>query len=254
LPAGDRTERVHALTGAALLVFLLGAAALATTADAYTPERPLRRSVRYVQDQVTGRAWWEIAANEPGLDVGPAGPAPGSWHATRDPLPGGTPIQPLTGPFRSWTETKPVIEQAPVDLRLARQADRPGQRRWDLTIVPHDHLAVRVSLPRGVVPLASSVTGTMSAGVWTATYVAVPPAGLTISLTLPEAADTLDATVTCITDHLPGAPLNGRLPSWLTTTRTAWSARSWYVLSTRDAAGRAASTNATPSAPPGRSP
>jgi hypothetical protein len=89
----------------------------------------------------------------------------------------------------------------------------------------------------------------VTSGAWTATYVAVPAAGVTIELTMPEMKGGLDAAVVAVTDHLPGAAPGERLPPWLDTTRTAWTARSWYVISTRDVVSRGLSSTATPTAP-----
>jgi len=41
---------------------------LAYMAPAYTLDRPARRAVIYVDDTLTGQAWWEVGGNEPGLD------------------------------------------------------------------------------------------------------------------------------------------------------------------------------------------
>ena len=115
-------------------------------------------------------------------------------------------------------------------------------------------LAVRVTLPAGIVPIDATLAGTMVDGAWTATYVAVPIQGLAIELTLPDRAEPLEFTIAAITDHLPGAPLHERLPVWLKTDTTAWTARSWYVIRTREAGAPGGAASATPSGRPGQSP
>jgi hypothetical protein len=242
-------RRAHAVAGAVLLGIGIVTAVVSIRADAYTPDRPLRRSVRYVQDSASNHAWWEIASNEPGVDVSAGGPRPTSWRATREAFAAAVPVPPLSWPFRSWVEAAPEVPTAPIALTVASRPDGPGRTRWSLAIVPHEALAVRVTLPRGVAPLDSTWRGAVTSGAWTATYVAVPADGVTLELTMPEMKGGLDAAVVAVTDHLPGAAPGDRLPPWLDTTRTAWTARSWYVISTRDVLSRGGSSTATPSAP-----
>ena len=62
-------RRGHGAMGAALLAAFAVTLALAYMAPAYTADRPARRSVVYVDDTLTGQAWWEVGGNEPGLDL-----------------------------------------------------------------------------------------------------------------------------------------------------------------------------------------
>ena len=62
-------RRGHGSMGGGLLAAFAITLALAYMAPAYTADRPARRSVVYVHDTLTGQAWWEVAGNEPGLDL-----------------------------------------------------------------------------------------------------------------------------------------------------------------------------------------
>ena len=73
-------RRVRQLLTPALTVALVAAFAWAYLAEAYTHDRPLRRFVQYVADHGAGQAAWEVAGNEPGLDIHAAG-APTGWTA-----------------------------------------------------------------------------------------------------------------------------------------------------------------------------
>ncbi len=69
LTGAIRGRLAQTAIGASLLLTLAISTGLSYVADAYTPDRPLRRVARYVNDVTPGQAWWDIGGNEPGLDL-----------------------------------------------------------------------------------------------------------------------------------------------------------------------------------------
>src|SRR4029078_4889839 len=83
--------RARQLLTAALSVALVAVFAWAYVAEAYTHDRPLRPSVQDVADHGAGQAAWEVAGNEPGLDIHTAG-APTGWAASSGHVLPGVPV------------------------------------------------------------------------------------------------------------------------------------------------------------------
>ena len=87
-------------TSAALLAIAC-AFAWAWMAPAYTEDRPLRRTARYVYEASGGSpadtAFWEVGGIEPGLDLG--GGAPSGWTVAREQARTTVPLPPLAYPF-----------------------------------------------------------------------------------------------------------------------------------------------------------
>jgi hypothetical protein len=193
-------------------------------APAYTADRPEMRSVRYVQDAVHGRAWWEIA----GMEAAPRlGQSPLSGVAWR----------PSTGarssPFIYRAETTPFVPDPPATVRSRASRTADGRLALDVSIVPHDLLVVQLELPPGVRPDESTLTGVMKDGRWSATYVAPPAAGLDVHLVFAgrSATDFQETTVVLYTSALPNAAPGRRTPAWLPNERATWRTRSEFIVS-----------------------
>ncbi len=104
-------RRLRILLTPALLVALSIAFAACYLAEAYTFDRPLQRAVQYVADHGTGRAVWEVAGVEPGLDVDLSRGAPAGWVAATGPLLAGVRATALPHPFAF--RAPGVIQPAP---------------------------------------------------------------------------------------------------------------------------------------------
>ena len=99
-----------------------------------------------------------------------------------------------------------------------------------MTIVPRVPLVFRVSLPPGLRPTTSSLTGTVERDVWQATYVAPPAAGVMVHLVFDRRspADLRGTTLLFVISGVPGdAP--GAWPAWLPRERDAWHARTMVI-------------------------
>jgi hypothetical protein len=199
---------------------------MACNAPAYTTDRPLRRHVRYVQDETTGRAAWEIGGNEPALDVGPGSGL--EWVA---PL---RPPAPVLEPFRH-----PFVYHADASARVPPPAEVSagievvdGLTRFTATVVPSEPgLRATLMLPPGLMPQRPSHAGVLDArGAWRATYIGVPAEGTTFSALVEGGltARLADARVIVEAARLPDPA--GVWPAWLLTGTTTWTRRSYWVL------------------------
>ncbi len=220
----------HGLAGSVLMSLVVVTAAMVLLAPAYTTERPQRRSATFVDNKVSGDAYWRLAGNEPGVDIGP-GPANVQWQpvaadARRAPWhPRGAFV--FEGQVAS-SAGEPPARVTSLVTRHSQGAD------LEVTIAAHAHerLSVAFSLPEATVPTSSSLPGRTSLGRWRAVHVNVPPEGLTWRATVPPSqADALAAAeVWMVHPGLPGGDPSTGLPAWLSRDRTAWATTSLTVV------------------------
>jgi hypothetical protein len=221
-------RRPPVVTASCLLAVVV-AGALAYAAPAYTPDRPLRRQVRFIQDGVTGRAFWEVAGNEPGIDLGPGSGL--DWLPTRDAVPASIPMARDGGPFVFRAETE-AGHVPPAEVTSAVQA-RLQDVELSVHVTPHEPgLIVSFVLPPGLVPLGANLPGRIAEDDrWTATFVAPPADGLEFRAFFEPSAAAVagDAIVVVTSTNLPGRSREAPGPPWLTADRTAWRARATYL-------------------------
>lgn len=222
---GRLTLRVrHGLAGSILMTLVVITAALVLLAPAYTAEQPQRRSATFIDNRVTGEAYWRLAGNEPGVDIA-AGPANVQWQpVARD----------SRGPWHAQGafvfEGRVPASQGELPARVSSLVTRhAGGADLEVTIAAHAHerLSVAIVLPEGMVPTSSSLPGRTVQGRWRADFVNVPRDGFTWRAAVQASdADALARTELWMTrPGLPdGDPVSG-LPAWLSRDRTAWSAR-----------------------------
>ena len=155
-------RRGHGSMGGALLPAFAVTLALAYMAPAYTADRPARRSVVYVHDMLTGQAWWEVAGNEPGLDLthsvdpGDAMAAGRPRHTDPGVGDGGRRLRCLPVPAPGETTPPP----ARVVARFVPAADSPGQVDYEVAVTPQrDGLGATLHLPTGIVPVRATPVG-----------------------------------------------------------------------------------------------
>jgi hypothetical protein len=197
-------------------------------AEAYTAARPLRRLVQYAADYGSRRAAWEIAANEPGLDVRAAQHVPSGWHDATGPL-----LPAVTGYGDHWPfalRAAGELEEPPFE---AEGRSSPGTDAVDLTLTikPREAGAtLLVLLPAGVTPVRSSLPGVVRDGRWRAVYVAAPgPLEVTLTLAAVHGGRLDEIRAGLVARALPGGSGPFGLPDWLSQQRTVWSARSVYL-------------------------
>jgi len=217
-------------TGLAIAGAALALGGLAWASPAYTALRPQMRTVRYVQDNVSQRAWWEVGGSEPSPGLGVPGPVGAAWQPSADALPASVRVGRLGAPFTFRTTSGPLLAASPADVasETARAAD--GTTSLDVTIVPRVPLVFRLSLPPGLRPSTSSVTGIVERDVWQATYVAPPAGGVIVHLVFDRRSptDLRGTTLLFVTSGVPGDP-PGAWPAWLPRERDAWHARTMVI-------------------------
>ena len=207
------------------------AAGLAYAAPAYTEERPLRRYIRYLQDEATGLAFWQIGANEPTLDL-TAGAPRFNWQPVDSSPALSTPVGRFGHPF-VFLAAAPAEADVPASI-AARIEPREEEIDLEISVRPEENgIDVSFVMPPAMVPSAANLPGTVRAsGRWTARYVAVPPEGIAFTATFAAAdAAALPAAAVVITRaRLPGGVGWQRLPSWLPQGRAVWSASSHLIV------------------------
>ncbi|MEX2271558.1 MAG: M28 family peptidase [Vicinamibacterales bacterium] len=190
--------------------------------DAYSDRHPLRRFARYVQDDGTRTAMWEIGGNEPGLDVDVA---PGlQWRPDLGAEPRSVPVAPLPYPFRFIATATPSATPATMSASVSRVGEA-----LEMTVIvrPHDPSAfVTLMLPPGVKPVRASLPGTISNANnrWRSTFVAPPPEGVMWRLVLTNADETRAGDTAVFVQSATGPE------PWMPRATAAWSVRSLYVM------------------------
>jgi Peptidase family M28 len=235
LALGRETRRTpRAVIGSLLLLATVIAGAVAYASDAYTEAHPQRRTARYVHDAVTGRAFWEVAGNEPGIDLIDNGPPGSQWQRVSGQPPTVVPLNPLRGSYVFRSAATPIEGPAPAEV-AGRVASVPGAAtELEISVRPRmQGISATFVLPRGVAPFRSSLAGGIHEGRWRATYIAPPAEGIALRAALGAAVrpEELQKTVVVLsTPGLPGGRGWQRLSTWLPQERTVWTARSVYVV------------------------
>jgi Peptidase family M28 len=228
------TRARTAYVGGALVVLFAVTGIGSVLSSAYTADRPIRRDARYVQDDISHQAWWDVAGPEDAIDLG-AGPEGARWAPARGPIDAAVRVAPVAAAFDFRSPAPLLVSKPPADVAAALASLPDGREAIDVTVVPHALLSLRLVLPRELEPAASTLagrTGTGENAVWTATLVAQPPnEALTVRLTFSDRAQAaLQRLAVVLT--VPGLP-DGTgprgLPDWLSTATTAWRARSVFI-------------------------
>lgn len=222
--AGSRRPRPRYATRV-LLTATVFVFAWAYVGDAYTRERPERRTLRYTADIGQREAYWEIGGTEPGLGI--EGGSPGGWRPAGPFHPLGPAFSTLASPFTFIARA----DLAPAPLTAVYRAT-DGDDRVDLEVelspgMPG--LRVMLLLPEGLVPRQSNYPGRVRNGRWIATY-AAPADPIVFRLVLPAAsAARLDELRAGAIGPVPGA-IGGGAPSWAPEGRATWMARGTYLV------------------------
>jgi hypothetical protein len=232
-----RARLAQTAIGASLLLALAISTGLSYVADAYTPERPLRRVARYVNDVAPGQAFWDIGGNEPGLDLAlpPAEAAQWRLQQADATAPVGASVSPLIPPlglpyvFRASAAATP----APADV-VATFASKEGATQFEIIIVPKlESMAASIALPAGVEPTQANLSGRREprSNRWIARFAAIPMSGIAFRATVPAAlASRLSETVVILTASRGPAADQPRVPAFLPQQRTEWQVQSRWIV------------------------
>jgi hypothetical protein len=215
---------------ATAVLLCAGALVAAYVAPAYTADRPLRATARYLQHAGTGEAVWELGSNEPVFAMAIDGGTLEWLPADRAAAGRDHPAALLTQPF-VFHAVDPHHHAVPA-LISASLEHREGDRRFRLTVVPeHDGATVTIVFPPDVIPRDATLPGIVGAdGRWRAGQLAVSATGMAFEATLTDAStDLLHQSLVIIeTPRLPDAPANEQ-PPWLRTEHIAWRTTASYV-------------------------
>jgi hypothetical protein len=218
------------LITAALLVVVAISMGVAYAAPAYTFAQPQRRSVRVIVEPDAATATYEVASQEPGVDLDASAP-PGWYRATDTPqtsLPFGRYALPYV--FRTTAPTPGPAPARVTDFTLKQVA---AGTEVTMTIVPAGPgLIAAFTLPEGVVPSRSSLPGIVTRGRWRAVYLGVPTDGITwrasfktgLESKLPHARGVIWSS------RFPGGTGWQSLPAWLPQERVVWDMDIAWIL------------------------
>ena len=243
----------HGVVGGVLLAGFALTLGLSYAARPYTTDRPQRRSVLYVNDEVTRQAWWEVAGNEPGLDLTLPGPEAARWalvdRASR--VPSSVPVRGAFGAFRFRGPATAATPPAEVVARVTTATDVADHVDYEVVVSPKtEGLTASVVLPPGLVPARATPSGIQPQDRWLSTYAAVPATGLSFRLRFPvQASASLSGIAVVIASPtLPGGA--GRtLPAWLPQDVTTWSPDARWIVAPAAAVEPPAAPVELPAAP-----
>jgi hypothetical protein len=203
---------------------------LAYAAPAYTPDAPQRRAIRAVVEPNATTATYDVASQEPGLDLEVGAPA--NWSPASGAPAGTMPWPRFSLPFVfRTTASSPGPPPARITaFTLTRVA---GGTELSMTVVPSEAgLSVVFLAPAGVQPARSNLPGVERGGRWRATYVAVPLQGITWQASFKAGAESAlpSAAAIVVSSRFPGGTGWQSLPSWLPQEHAVWHAEIMWAL------------------------
>jgi hypothetical protein len=227
--AATRPLLQPALGTAALLVAVAITGGLAYAAPAYTYDEPQRRAVRMFVEPNAATATFEVASQEPGLDLESG--APGSWYRATDSARGSVPWPRFAQPFVFRT-TAPAAAPAPATATFDVKTVAGGSE-LTVTVTPlAPGLSVLFLAPDNVTPARSNYPGVVQRGRWRALYTAIPGTGVTwtASFKTGSEASLARANAILISPRFPGGAGWQSLPAWLPQQNAVWHAEAMWVL------------------------
>jgi hypothetical protein len=219
-----------ALGTALLLAAAAAAGGFAYAAPAYTYNEPQRRHMRVFVEPDASTATYEVASQEPGLDLD-AG-APGGWYRATDTAAGSVPWPRFALPFVFRT-TAPSPGPAPVAVTAFTLVPVAGGTELTMTVTPRaPGASVIFVAPAGVRPSRSSLPGIVQRGRWRAIYTAIPPDGVTWKASFKSGSESVlpQTSAVAVSSRFPGGSGWQSLPSWLPQQHAVWRAEVMWVL------------------------
>ena len=218
-----------ALGTALLFVAVAMTGGLAYVAPAYTYQQPQRRAVRMFVEPDAATATFEVASQEPGLDLETSAPA--GWYRATDVARGSVPWPKFALPFVFRT-TAPVPGPPPATATFDLKSVAGGSE-LSVTIVPKmPGLSVAFVAPDNLLPARSNFPGVMQRGRWRALYTAIPADGITWRASFKSGSDAAlaRATAILISPRFPGGSGWQSLPGWLPQEHVVWHAEAMWAL------------------------
>jgi hypothetical protein len=227
--------------GMQVIIFALAAAAIGVAlAPSYTFDRPQRRSVRYLSDELSGTAAWEVGGLEAALDLDESvADVPGGWARADAPLGSSLPLAAMRRPFVYRAPGLRLPFPGDVHVRAAPIGEAVAV---ELTVVAPEDSEVTFAIPSAVAVGQPTLSGVVRRGYWVASYVGPPVGGVTIGFRLALGdLDRLGASAVVLSRPRVGGGLRpGQLPRWLPQDRAVWTASEVFVRPVADAIRAAA--------------
>jgi hypothetical protein len=218
------------LLTAVLLIFVVVTTGLAYASPAYTFDQPQRRSLRVLIEPGASTAIYDVTSQEPGLDLD-AG-APGGWQRVADAPRFSVPIAISPWPFVFRT-TAPAPGPPPASVATFTLKPLAAGTQLTMTIVPQAAgLNAVFVLPEGVAPARSNFPGAVAARRWRATYLAIPPQGITWEASFKSGTESqlLGAIALVVSSRFPGGGGWQALPPWIPQEHAVWRQDVIWVL------------------------
>ncbi|PYR93056.1 MAG: hypothetical protein DMF84_10635 [Acidobacteria bacterium] len=215
---------------AVLLITVVIAAGFAYIAPAYTQAQPQRRFARVLIEPGSTKATYEVASQEPGLDLQPG--APGGWYRATDAPRASLPMGQFRSPFVFRTEG-PSPGPPPAAISTFSLTPVVAGTELTITIVPQAaSLAASFVLPQGIEPARTNLPGVISRGRWQATFVSLPAEGITWRASFPRGKESAlpAARATIMSARYPGGEGWQSLPPWLPQEHAVWNMTVTWIL------------------------
>ena len=214
----------------ALLIAVAVSIGLAYFSPAYTYAQPQRRTARVIVEPDAATATYEVASQEPGLDLEAA--APSDWYRATDAPAASVPFGRLPQPFVFRT-TGPSPGAAPASITDFSLKGVAGGTELTMTIVPREPgLTALFVLPEGIAPARSNFPGIVVRGRWRALYAGVPAEGVTWRAAFKAGLESRlpDTRGVAISPRFPGGGGWQSLPAWLPQQTTVWDMDLLWIL------------------------
>ena len=215
---------------ALLLAAVAVAGGFAVAAPAYTYNRPQRRAARVFVEPDASTATYEVASQEPGLDLDAR--APGGWYRATDTARGTVPWPRFALPFVVRT-TAASPGPPPASVTAFTLKAVAGGSELTMSVAPQTPgIGVAFVAPEGVTPARSNLPGMIVRGRWRALYSAIPPDGVTWRASFTRGAESaLPSTAAIVlASRFPGGAGWQSLPAWLPQQNTVWRLDVMWVL------------------------
>jgi len=228
--ASGRPVPAPALATAGLFVVVVVAGGLAYAAPAYTYDAPQRRYARVFVEPDAATATYEVASQEPGIDLD-AG-APGGWTRVTDTARGSVPWPRFGMPFVFRT-TAPSPGPPPATVTAFTLKPVAGGTELTMSVSPQaPGLTVIFITPESVEPARSNLPGGEQRGRWRARYIAIPQDGVTWRASFKTGVESKlpSTTAVILSSRFPGGGGWQSLPAWLPQQNAVWHLETMWVL------------------------
>jgi hypothetical protein len=229
-------KRRSTIVGVVCGVAAVGLVVRTLTLPAYTDDRPARRAVRYLEDDVRHQAWWSVAGSDSRVTAGGAPAAGATWTRATGPIA----VSPVTVsnlglPIEVRAGVAPLTTGPPADITATASREDDGRVTLQVMVTPRALLAARLILPKGLTPATSNYAGVVQRGQWTAGYVAVPHEDFAFHMHFAAGTATTALQGAALVLTMAGVPDAGgtvqmKLPAWLPPGPATWQARSTFVV------------------------